>query len=95
MLLLPLVLMVFLNARLARVKGRNSYLWGFITFLAFFAAYAVLGSIYVAMIYKGPLTKEALTAWLGQSIITQVMLMMIGIGGTLIVRFILERKERA
>src|SRR5256885_1456786 len=91
--LLLLVLLVYMNTRLARKKGLNPLLWGLITLLAFFVFYCILGSIYIAVIYKGPLTREALTAWVLQSPLSVMMLVMLGIGGTLVVRFILERKK--
>ena len=88
-----LFLLVYMNARLARKKGLNPILWGFITLLAFFVFYCILGSIYIGIIYKGPITREALTAWIFESPLSIIMLMMLGIGGTLVVRFILERKK--
>ncbi len=91
--LLLLVLLVYMNARLARKKGLNPILWGFISVVAFFAFYCVVGSLYISAIYKGPVTREALTAWIMQSQLSQAMLAMIGVGGTLLVRFILERKK--
>ena len=91
--ILLLALMVYVNARLARKKGLNPIAWGAVTFAAFFLAYLLLGSFYVMMIYKGPLTREALQSWLMASPLTQVMLAMLGVGGFLLVRYVLERKK--
>jgi len=92
MLLLFVVgFMIYLNARLAGKKGRNQFLWGFISLLAFFVFYAVLGLIYLSSIYSGALTKEALSAFLISQPLSLMMMVMLGIGGMLLVRFILER----
>ncbi len=91
--LLLLALMIYANSRLARKKGLNPIVWGAVTFVAFFLAYLLLGSIYVMMIYKGPLTRESLQSWLLSSPLTQIMLAMLGVGGFLLVRFLLERRQ--
>lgn len=86
-------LMVYFNVRLAKTKGQNPLLWGILSVVAFFIFYALLGSIYIAIIYKGPVTREALEAYLLREPMVAAMLAAIGVGGVLFVRFVLERKR--
>ena len=92
LLLLLLALLIYTNVRLAKSKGKNPILWGIITFVAFFMSYCLLGTIYLAIVYKGPLERAALTSYLEHEPLAVIMLSMLGIGGVLLVRFILERK---
>jgi hypothetical protein len=94
MILLFLIgIFVYLNANLAKKKGLNPLLWGFITVVAFFAAFMLLGGIYVSFVYSGPLTQEAMKQYLGDNILVAWTIILLGIGGTLLVRFILERTK--
>lgn len=87
-----LILTVYLNSRLAVRKGRNPFLWGLISLFAFFAGFVLLGSIYAAMFYRGPLNNAAVQSWIQSSPLIVAMMGMLGVGGTLVVRYILERK---
>ena len=89
--LLLLALLIYTNVSLAKKKGKNPVIWGIVTFFAFFVSYMVLGVIYVAIIYKGPWNNAALTAYLTHEPLANTMLAMLGVGGVLIVRYVLER----
>lgn len=93
LILFLLGFLIYYNIRLAKKKGQNPILWGIITFFGFFLAYALLGSIYIAIIYKGPITREALEAYLQREPMVVMMLTAIGVGGVLLVRYILEKKK--
>ncbi|MBS1644938.1 MAG: hypothetical protein JST36_07870 [Bacteroidetes bacterium] len=93
LLLIILGWLIYYNIRLAKKKGKNPISWGIFTFLGFFLSYAILGSIYVAIIYKGPITREGLEAYLMKEPLVATMLLAIGIGGALLVRFILEKSK--
>lgn len=91
--LLLIALLVYTNATLARKKGLNPTLWGVISVFGFFAAYLLLGGIYISAVYKGPYTSDAVKAWAFNSPLEVLMMFMLGIGGMLVVRFILEKKS--
>lgn len=93
MFLLVVGILAFLNARLALKKGRNPYAWGFLSLFAFFVAFITVGCLYFFMLYDGALTREAMQAYMEQNILTAVMMEMLGVGGMLLVRFILERSR--
>jgi hypothetical protein len=91
--LLLLFLLAYTNSRLATKKGLNPLLWGFMSVIAFFLAYGVLGTIYLSLVYDGAYTREAIMAWIEKSPLSVAMLFMLGYGGMLLVRFIIERKQ--
>ena len=91
LLLLVVGALIYLNARLALKKGRNPYIWGFVSFIAFFVAYGILGYFYLSSIYSGPFTRESVETYLMNEPLSLMMMVMLGIGGMLLVRFILER----
>src|SRR6187455_2935681 len=93
LLLLLLALLIYTNVRLAKSKGKNPIVWGIGTFVAFLISYCLLGTVYLALVYKGPLTREYLTIYLTNEPLAQVMLSMLGVAGVLLVRFILERSK--
>ncbi len=93
LLLLLLGLIIYTNARLAKKKGKNPVLWGVISLVAFFVSYAMLGVLYISFVYKGPYNQEAMKAYLMNEPLTVLMLLMLGVGGMLVVRFILERSK--
>lgn len=89
-----LVLLALPNARLARRQGRNGLLWGFLSIVGFFAAYFFVGGTYFSIVYKGAMTREAVTAWVMEQPLIAVLMFLFGIGGVLLVRFILEKQKR-
>src|SRR6186997_2911998 len=91
LLLLLLALLIYTNVRLAKSKGKNPVVWGIVTFVAFLTFYCMLGTVYLAIVYKGPFDRESLTSYLEHRPLAVIMLSMLGIGGVLLVRFILER----
>jgi hypothetical protein len=93
LLALLLALLIYTNVRLAVVKGLNPWTWGVISLVAFIIAYLLLGSAYFFLVYKGPLNPDAARAWAEQYPLKAILMLMLGIGGVLIVRFILERKQ--
>jgi hypothetical protein len=93
LLLLLLALLIYTNVSLAKKKGKNPIVWGIVTFFAFFISYCVLGVIYLAIIYKGPWNQESLNSYLRNEPLAIAMLSMLGVGGVLLVRFLLERSK--
>jgi cytochrome bd-type quinol oxidase subunit 2 len=94
MLLLFLVgIFVYLNANLAKKKGLNPLLWSLLTIVAFFAAMLLLGTVYISLVYNGPMTQEAMKQYMEGNLLVVWTLIFLGIGGTLLVRFILEKTK--
>jgi ABC-type multidrug transport system permease subunit len=93
LILLLLGLLIYTNMQLAKKKGKNQWVWALITFVAFFAAYTILGGTYLSIVYKGQINREAVTSYLLNSPLVQLLLMMFGVGGVLLVRYILERSK--
>ena len=89
--LLLLCLMAYPNARLAQNKGRNPFAWGLLSLAAFFFAYCLFGSVYLTIVYPGPFTREAVMNWAKASPLPAFTMFLLGIGGILLVRYILER----
>ena len=89
--LLLLCLMAYPNARLAQRNGRNPFVWGVLSLVAFFFAYCLFGSVYLTMVYAGPYTKEAIVDWVKVSPLPVFTMFLLGVGGILLVRYILER----
>ena len=89
-----LALMALPNAMLARKKNQSPLLWGFLSILAFFLTYVFVGGAYFSMVYKGAMTQEAVSAWVMEKPLVALMMFLFGIGGILLMRFILERKKR-
>ena len=79
------------NAQLAKRKGQNSVVWVVITLAAFFVAYAIGAGIMVGALYKGPIEKTAMMAFLESHPLLVVTIMFFGLGGYMLVRYILER----
>jgi hypothetical protein len=86
-------ILVYLNSNLAKKKGLSPVLWGVITVVAFFAAFMVLGTIYVSLIYNGQYTREAMMTYFESRPLVGYTIILLGVGGTLLVRFILERTK--
>jgi hypothetical protein len=87
-------ILTYQNARLAARKGRNAYIWGFFSLIAFIVGFILLGDIYLAAGYRGPQNKEAVSKYIMNALsepLNMMMMLMLGIGGMLIVRFFLER----
>lgn len=101
LILVGAILLIYLNARLAARKGRNPYVWGLISLLAFFVFYALLGGIYLLSVFKGTIDPNLPQAQMQESVknfllsepLTFMMMLMLGIGGMLVVRYILERAK--
>ncbi len=92
--ILILLMLALPNAMLARKKGHNPFIWGLLSILGFFVAYFFVGGTYFAIVYKGAMTEEAVTAWVMKKPLIALLMFLIGIGGVLLVRFILERQKR-
>lgn len=89
---LPLsIFCAYQNAKLAGRKGQNPVVWVFITMLMFFLAYGMGAGILVMIMYKGPIDPDALKIFLEQHPFMYVTVLFIGLGGYLLVRYILER----
>ncbi len=94
-LILVLALLALPNALLARRQQRSPMLWGFLSIVGFFIAYFLLGGTYFAIMYKGAMTQEAVTAWVLERPLMAFMMMLLGVAGVLAVRFILERTAKS
>ena len=56
-------------------------------------SYILLGSVYIAIIYKGPLTRDALMSYFMDKPLVVTMVLLLGVAGVLIVRYFLERSR--
>ena len=86
--------MVFPNVRLATRVGQNGILWGFISVVLFFVFYLVFGGIFIAITYKGDFTQAAIKSYAQSHPFAGITMLLFGIGGLLLARFILERIGR-
>lgn len=84
-------LLIYTNARLATKKGKNPFVWGLITLVAFLLAFGILGGSYLTAVYNGPVTPEAIAQYYVENPLVITIMVMLGIGGVLLVRYILER----
>lgn len=79
------------NAQIAKRKAQNTVVWVIITIVAYFVCYTIGAGILVALMYKGPLEQVAMTKYLLDHPLMVVTFMFFGLGGYLLVRYILER----
>lgn len=79
------------NAQLAKRKGQNTVIWVIITLVAFFISYLIGFMLMVGMFYRGPLEQNALIAFMLDHPLLVVTIMFFGLGGYLLIRYILER----
>ncbi len=90
-------ILVFTNSGLAARKGKNPFVWGTITLVAFILTYVLMSTIYVFFTYKGPLTPDhmdELRAYMEsfqRDTLKTLLLAMFGVGGALLVRYRLSR----
>jgi len=92
-ILLLLALLIYSNVRLAMKKGKNPVLWGVLTFIGFLLGLMVLGTMYMQMVYTGGLTRPEMEAYFLREPLSATMICMLGVGGSLIIRLILERSK--
>ncbi|XZF14109.1 hypothetical protein ACTHGU_20210 [Chitinophagaceae bacterium MMS25-I14] len=80
------------NSRRAQAKGQNGIVWGLITFVAFFF-FEIAGTVLsVFFFYKGPMTFDALQRYMQNlPAITAIFIFISGLGGYLLIRYILDR----
>jgi len=105
--LILLVYLAFRNGVRAKLKGRNPVLWGFITAGAFFSAMVIGFMLVVSWFCKDVIDLNSLPSLdpKAQEVAMQQLLLalsrnqlhlltieLFGIGGYLLIRFILERK---
>lgn len=90
-------IMVFTNSGLAARKGKNPFVWGTLTLVAFFFAYVLMSTVYVFITYKGPLTPDNIDDLrtymesFQRDTLKVLLLAMFGVGGALLVRYRLSR----
>lgn len=89
--LLLAVFCSYRNAQLAKRKGQNTVVWVLITMFAFFISYFIGSIVMVSVFYRGALTSEALMSFLMERPLIVVTIMFFGLGGYLLVRYILEK----
>lgn len=92
--IIPLILITWFNMKLAKQKNHNQLLWAFLTVIGYFLIGFFLTTIYILLIYKGPMEQEAMQAFVFNLKNEPLKLMLITlfmVGGGLLMRFILER----
>ena len=80
---------------LAKEKGQNTIVWVIITIAAFFMAYIIGGLLAVLLFYRGPMEQAALEQFLSGEPLRVFFISVSGVGGYLLVRYILERMGNA
>ena len=90
-----IALMAAYNARLAKRAGQNGLLWGFLTVLSFVVVEVFAGTILLISKYKGPIADltnpETMQKFVQGNMLMYWTMLAFGIGGGLLIRFILER----
>lgn len=89
-----LFILIFSNSRLATKRGRNSLAWGIITLVGYLIIGGLAGAIYLLFGYKGdinPLAVQEYVLKAQQDPIKHITIVMLGVGGGLLIRFILEK----
>lgn len=76
-------------AKLAKLKGQNAVVWVIITIAAFFMFF--FASSFVMFFVKQPITVQDFTLYLSQNMMAYFTLDFVGMGGYLLVRYILEK----
>lgn len=92
--LLICIFFAYRNGLLAKQKGQNTVVWVIISIVAFFIAYIAGTLLMVALFYRGPIdpsARQALESFLTGNPIRVLSLMMSGIGGYLLIHYILSR----
>lgn len=79
------------NAQIAKRKAQNTVVWVIITIVSYFVFYTIGAGILVALKYNGPLEQTAMTKFLLDHPLMVITFMFFGLGGYLLVRYILER----
>ena len=89
-----IALMTSYNARLAKKAGQNAIVWGIITIILYLFIAFIAGGILIVNKFKGriaDLMNPETIAVIQKDIVLQFSIIAFGIGGALLVRFILER----
>lgn len=88
-------LLVAYNSRLATRIGQNPILWGFITLVAFFMCQGILGYLLLCIINKSPIMMpQETTELLQKNPMAGMAILMFGVGGALLIRYILETMSK-
>jgi len=87
-----LVLFIYTNGKLAERKGKNVLAWRFLTFLAVFSFEMIASGIVISRSYHGPMEQVALVKFIYSNPFTVLVILLAGIGGGLLIRFILEKQ---
>lgn len=91
---LLLFILIYTNSRLATKRGRNSIAWGIITLVGYLIIGGLAGAIYLLFSYKGAINQQAVQDYVikaQQDPIKHITIVMLGVGGGLLMRFILEK----
>lgn len=83
------------NALLAKQKGQNTVVWVLITLAAFLVAYMIGAVALVSVLYKGPYEQTAMMEYLQTHPLLVTTVMFFGLGGYLLIRYILEKMPDA
>jgi hypothetical protein len=93
-----IALLAVYNARLAKRIGLSGFGWGVLTVLSFIFTESILGAFLVAMKYKGNIAEltdpEKMKVFIENNSIIYWSMLAFGVGGGLLVRYILEKKEK-
>lgn len=81
------------NAQLAKRKGQNTVVWVFITLVAYWICYSFGSALLIVATYKGPFEPKAMVDFIYARPIMPITFMFMGLGGYLIIRYILEKMQ--
>jgi hypothetical protein len=84
-------ILVAYNARLAMRIGQNGILWGFITLVSYFLCQSFFGAILILIINKWKMIMpQEINSLLQKNPMAALAIVMFGVGGALLIRYILE-----
>lgn len=91
--------LIYKNSIIARVKGKNAFIWGLLTFIAIFFAEALGMLMLVSFFYPQYIgvadvsKSRELADIISGNFLHSLFVLFCGLGGYLLVRFILERTK--
>ena len=91
---MDILILIYLAYRIsirAGLKGQNRALWILITLFCFFLGEGIGLTIIVSLFYHGVWNAQALVSFMYAQPIRMVFTLMCGIGGYLLIRYILDR----
>ncbi len=89
--LLLCALFSYRNARIAKRKGQNIFVWCIITAAALFIGMMIGMMVVYGLFYKGPMEPMAIAEFMTKNLLRVLTIYAFGGGGCLLVGYILER----